>query len=265
MPPLISARWRAHAALLVFGGLATTLSVAQDSERAWLAGDSHIHSHWSPGYDRTVTPPVAIQGRDALYPTPLNARMAQRFGLSWMVTTDHGGPNHAKLNLTQAYAELRQSRADIPDVLQFYGLELNMPGMDHHTLIIPHTHFEASALYDLEHRFDANEAFPVDPTRRSAAARVAALTYMSSLPRLPLVFANHPSRSATGVGAFGSTEPWEIRQNIETAPEVYRGMEGGPGHQASSLTMGPPIDLPADPSDGTAARPVARGSRGGYS
>jgi hypothetical protein len=264
MPPLISARWRAHAALLVFGGLATTLSVAQDSERAWLAGDSHIHSHWSPGYDRTVTPPVAIQGRDALYPTPLNARMAQSFGLSWMVTTDHGGPNHAKLNLTHAYAELQQSRELVPDVLQFYGMELNMPAMDHHTLIIPRADFEASALYDLEQRFDANEAFPVDPARRTEAARIAALTYMSSLPRLPLVFANHPSRSAKGLGMFGQDEPWEIRGNIDVAPQVYRGMEGGPGHQAGSLSQGVASVTALDAGDGNVEKPLPVGVRGGY-
>ena len=118
------------------------MSFAQDGERQWLAGDSHIHSHWSPGYDRTVSSPIPITGRYALYPTPMNARMARKFGLSWMVTTDHGSPNHAKLNLTQAYAELRQSRTEVPDVLQFYGMELNMPGMDHHTLIIPRTRHE---------------------------------------------------------------------------------------------------------------------------
>lgn len=230
--------------------------MAQESQREWLAGDSHIHSHWSPGYDRTTTPPTAILGREALYPTPLNAQMAKRFGLSWMVTTDHGGANHAKLNLTQAYNELRKSRQLVPDVLQFYGMELNMPGMDHHTLIIPRADFEASALFDLESRFDANEVFPADPTRRTAAARTAALAYMASMPRLPLVFANHPSRSAKGLGSFGSSEPWEIRDNIDTAPEVYRGMEGGPGHQATGLAR--------DGSPRLTPFGEASGGRGGY-
>ena len=255
-------RGRVHVTLLLCGALATAASLAQDTERAWLPGDSHIHSHWSPGYDRTTSPPTPVLGRDAMYPTPMNARMARQFGLGWMVTTDHGGPNHAKLNLTQAYAELRQSRADVPDVLQFYGMEFNMPGIDHHTLIIPHVDFEASALYDLEQRFDANEAFPVDQSRRTAAARGAALSYMSSMPRLPLVFANHPSRSAKGLGAFGQDEPWEIRENNDLAPEVYRGMEGAPGHQAGSLSRGiatPPVDA----GDGSADnRPT--GARGGY-
>ena len=182
--------------------------------------------------------------------------MARKFGLAWMVTTDHGGVEHSKLNLTQAYEELKKSREQVPDVVQFYGMELNMPGMDHHTLIVPRADFEASLLYDLESRFDANETFPVDSSRRTSAARVTALSYMASLPRLPLLMANHPSRSAKGLGAFGSTEPWEIRQSIETAPEVYRGMEGGPGHQAGGLDR-----------DGTPRRNAdgdVIGSRGGY-
>ncbi|MGH8639983.1 MAG: hypothetical protein ACREUZ_22895, partial [Burkholderiales bacterium] len=146
-----------HLALLCTGGVLAAASLAQTPDAMWLAGDSHVHSHWSPGYDRSTSPPIPIPGRDALYPTPLNAKNAQRFGLSWMVTTDHGGPFHSKLNLTQAYPELVESRRSVPDVLQFYGMELNMPGMDHHTLIIPRVDFEASALYDLESRFDANE------------------------------------------------------------------------------------------------------------
>lgn len=256
MPMISAPRSAVHLLLLLCGALTVAASIAQEGQREWLAGDSHIHSHWSPGYDRTTTPPTAILGREGLYPTPLNAQMAKRFGLSWMVTTDHGGANHAKLNLTQAYDELRKSRVLVPDVLQFYGMELNMPGMDHHTLIVPRADFEASVLHDLESRFDANEAFPVDPSRRTETARVAALTYMASLPRLPLLFANHPSRSAKALGQFGSTEPWEIRQSNDTASEVYRGMEGGPGHQAGGLAR--------DGSPRLTAFGEATGGRGGY-
>ena len=116
----------------------TALALAAPAaEREWLAGDSHIHSHWSTGYDYRTSPPTPIKGRDALYSTPRNAAMARRFGLRWMVTTDHGGPYHSKVNLEQAHRELTLSRELVPEVLQFYGMELNMPGMDHHTLIIP--------------------------------------------------------------------------------------------------------------------------------
>ena len=207
----------------------------ETADRRWLAGDSHIHSHWSAGYERSTNPPELIKGGGAIYSTPVNAQMAHRYGLSWMVTTDHGGPNHAKFNMMRAYAELEQSRQAVPDVLQFYGMELNMPGMDHHTLIIPNAEDERSVLFEIERQFDANEAWPRDPVRDTEGARVKALDYMKRLPRLPLLFANHPSRSATGIGQYGLDEPWELRQNNDRAPGVYRGMEGAPGHQAATL------------------------------
>ncbi|RPI56905.1 MAG: phosphoesterase [Acidobacteria bacterium] len=226
-------------------------------EREWLAGDSHIHSHWSADYDETRTPLEPITGVDGRYATPINAHRARLHGLSWMVTTDHGGPNHSKLNLTRAYAELKASREMVPEVLQFYGMELNMPAMDHHTLIIPHSAQEASMLYDIESRFDSQDAWPRDPSHSQEAHARRALEHMKSLPLLPLVFANHPSRSATGVGVYGSDEPREFRNNNNLAPEVYRGMEGAPGHQAGTLT---PDGTQKKDADG---RPA--GFRGGYS
>ena len=71
---------------------AAAIVFAQETRRRWLAGDSHIHSYWSPGYDRTKQPPEPVQGGDALYPTPLNARKAREFGLSWMVRIYRADP-----------------------------------------------------------------------------------------------------------------------------------------------------------------------------
>lgn len=232
------------------------IGAAQDHERRWLAGDSHIHSHWSPGYDRTVDPPAPIKGQDAIYPTPVNARRARDFGLQWMVTTDHGGPNHSKLNLTEAYDELRQSRLAVPEVLQFYGMELNMPAMDHHTLIVPRADDEWKTLFNIESQFDSNDAWPPDPARNSDTAGFRALTFMKALTRWPVMFANHPSRSAKGVGVYGLDEPHEFRNHNDLAPEIYLGMEGGPGHQASALA---PDGSPKRGADG---QPT--GSRGAY-
>ncbi len=217
---------------LVFLG---TLLPAQHGDRRWLAGDSHIHSHWSPGYDQSTSPPEPQKGVDGIYPTPTNARKAQEYGLQWMVTTDHGGPNHSKFNLVHAYAELKESRLAVPELLQFYGMELNMPAMDHHTLILPHEDDEWKTLFNIESQFDSNEAWPPAPSRNSEAAAFRALSFMNSLPRLPLLFANHPSRSATAVGVYGLDEPREFRNNNDLAPDLYRGMEGAPGHQASAL------------------------------
>ena len=99
---------------------------------------------------RTTTRPRTRRSRSSAWTAAMprrSTRIARGCnGLSWMVTTDHGGPNHSKLNLTRAYAELKASREMVPEVLQFYGMELNMPAMDHHTLIIPHSEHEASML-----------------------------------------------------------------------------------------------------------------------
>ena len=87
--------------LIVFALAGAAVSAAtsetRQPERRWLAADPHVHSRWSLDYDESKSPPTAIY-TDAIYPTPRNARMANEFGLKWMVTADHGGPNHATLN-----------------------------------------------------------------------------------------------------------------------------------------------------------------------
>jgi hypothetical protein len=224
-------------------------AMTQEPGRQWLAGDPHIHSRWSLDYDESKNPPAPIHD-DAIYSIPRNAQMAKESGLRWMVTTDHGGPSHATLNFDEAYPELVRSRQMVPEVLQFYGLELNMPGMDHHTVIVPAGENEARTVFEIESRFDAKERWPKESVRDTEAARVAALSYMQKLSRPPLVFANHPARSASGSGRWGQTDPEEMRQNMDVAPDVYRGMEGAPGHQAKGLER-----------DG---RPGRKGARGSY-
>ncbi len=248
--------WQLQTVIVFAAATGWALLSAQGDERQWLAGDSHIHSHWSADYDDTKNPPEPLIGVDGRYSTPVNAYRARRHGLAWMVTTDHGGPNHSKLNLTRAYEELKVSREIVPDLLQFYGMELNMPAMDHHTLIIPNSEQEAATLYDIESRFDSQDAWPADPARSQEAHAARALEHMKGLPMLPLMFANHPSRSATGIGVYGRDEPREFRTYNDLAPDVYHGMEGAPGHQASTLA-----------ADGTPKRDAAgapAGFRGGY-
>ena len=205
-------------------------------DRAWLAGDHHVHSRYSVGWDSSQDPPAPIIGGDAIYPIPMNALMARHHGLSWMVSTDHGGPNHSKVNLERAYPELTLSRAAVPEVIQFYGMELDTPGADHSSLIIPHTHDEADALHDIEHGFAKFDAHPFDSLRNTEPKMIEALTFMRELPAPPLVIANHPARSATALGVYGLDAPRELRGWNDTAPEVAVGMEGSPGHQAATLT-----------------------------
>jgi hypothetical protein len=130
-----------------------TASDPADDGRRWLAGDHHVHSRYSVGWNDSTTPPTPIVAGDASYPIPRNAEMAHWFGLSWMVSTDHGGPNHSKVNLEMAYPELQQSRKAVPALVQFYGMEFDTPGADHSSLIMPHSDHEHTDLFEIERRF----------------------------------------------------------------------------------------------------------------
>lgn len=224
------------------------------SARRWLAGDHHVHSWFSvsvkPSADPSQ-PPILVKAGDAVNPITTNARMAAKHGLSWMVATDHGGPNHSKLNRDEAYPELLRARRETPSVLQFWGMELDTPAAEHSSLILPRSADERDALFGIESRYNRREPWPADPARDQEAFMLDALRHMKALRHPPVVIANHPSRSAKGVDQYGLVSPSELRDWNDTAPDVAVGMEGAPGHQASSLNP-----------DGS-LKP--KGDRGGYS
>lgn len=223
------------ALLLIPLGCTVSLPTEQTESKQWLAGDHHIHSRYSVGWNAETDPPSPKIGGDAIYPIPMNALMAKYFGLAWTVATDHGGPNHSKVNLERAYPELVRSRELVPELIQFYGMELNSPAADHSSLIIPHGAAEAEHLHALESRFDKLEAYPLDPARDTEVKMLEALEFMRKMSRKPVVIANHPSRSATGLGEYGLDSPAEFRGWNDTAPEIAVGMAGAPGHQAVTL------------------------------
>jgi hypothetical protein len=228
---------------------------APPEPRRWLAGDHHIHSRFSadyPGLDSATAaaPPQPVLGADGRYAIPTNAAKARQYGLAWMVATDHGGPNHSKLNYEQAYPELLRARADVPEVIQFYGMEFDTPGADHSSLIVPHSHHERDDLLAIESRFSKRDAFPRDPARDTEPRMLAALRMMRDMDEPPVVIANHPSRSAKDYGAYGQDTPAELRAWNDTAPRVAVGMEGAPGHQAGAINRDGTLD--------------SAGVRGGY-
>jgi hypothetical protein len=249
----------------IIGG---SIAVSQTApKRTWLAGDSHIHSIYSPTYDLTKDPPEPRIGGelgDAQYPTEVNATKAKEYGLQWMVTTDHG-INHSRINLTQAYPALQASRLKVPDVLQFYGMEFNGPAMDHQMLMLPNTTDEWKVLFNIESQFDKAESFPVDVTRDTESNFTKALMYMNGLNKKPLMMAHHPARSATDIGVWGLDEPREFRDNNDTAPQIYVGFEGAPGHQAAAFKPDGTLKTAAEQMAGRGAYSNAKApTMGGY-
>lgn len=227
---------------------------ASTKGRKWLAGDHHIHSEFSADYEpdpsNPAAPPMPLIGKDGRYSISKNATMGASFGLRWMVSTDHGGPLHSKLNFEQAYPELLRSRLAVPQILQFYGMEFDTPAGDHSSMIIPFTSGEREQLRDIESRFSKREAYPNDPARDTEPKMIEALRHMREQSSPPVLIANHPSRSAKDVGVYGQYTPAEFRNWNDTAPAVSVGMEGAPGHQATALNA----DGSNDPE----------GARGGY-
>ncbi|MFT3667785.1 MAG: hypothetical protein QM795_04160 [Pseudoxanthomonas sp.] len=219
-------------AFLLLAVLAAPLSAcAAEADRAWQPGDHHVHSEWSVDWDRSTTPPTPVPGGDSPYTRTRNAQQALHYGLTWMVHTDHGGPGHSAVTRDHAWPALVQARRDVPALIQFNGMEFDVPAAEHASLIIAPSERERDELIEIERRFSRNE--PVDGVQRDdTQTMLDALKHMRDLPAPPLMVVNHPSRTATGVGQWGDVEPAELRAWHDTAPRVLVGMEGAPGHQA---------------------------------
>lgn len=225
-------------------------------QRRWLAGDHHVHSIYSARYeadpDHPERLPTPVIGGDSSHTVLRNAEMARRFGLDWMVSTDHGGPGHSVLNHDRAWPDVVAARQAVPGIVLFYGMEFDVPGGEHASLILPTDATERATLQDIESRFGKRDAFPADPSRNTKARMIEALRYMAGLPGPPVLIANHPSRTATGYGEWGLHTPAEYQAWHEAAANVVVGMEGAPGHQA------------ARPKAGSDKAHGARGLYGGF-
>ena len=233
------------------------------ARRLWLAGDHHVHSRYSVSWKAAAdgkSPPTPVIAGDSSHPIPTNAAMGAKFGLSWMVATDHGGPNHSKVNRDLAYPELQKARREVPGVIQFYGMELNTPGAEHSSVIVPKNAAERDVLFGIESQYDHREPWPSNPTWNTEARMVEALKYMSKIPAPPVVIANHPSRTASGLGVYGQVSPGELRNWNDAAPQVAVGMEGAPGHQAGALNA----KAVADPDDAFRGSYRRAPTMGGY-
>jgi hypothetical protein len=191
----------------------------------FLAGDHHVHTQFSP---------------DAQYEVETQVSKAVEYGLDWVVITDHGGTAHQKFSIDQVTPRVEASRRAHGGMLVYQGLEWNIPGGEHATVMLPPGYASIDILRAFEGGFDGavladQGKVPSATSGEGETYALQALKYLEGQVRnrrteLALMFANHPSRR-------GLDSPHEMRAWREAAPSVAVGMEGAPGHQAAGIPL----------------------------
>jgi len=184
----------------------------------FLAGDHHIHTQYSP---------------DAQYEVATQAAEAKKYGLDWIVITDHGGVAHQKLSIDMITPEIEAARKQFGDLLIYQGLEWNIPSAEHATVMLPPGRSTVDILKAFEAGYDGSVLAANGVTGNLEPYALEGLKYLDNQVRnrrteIALMFANHPSRQ-------GIDSPHEIRNWRDAAPGVAVGMEGAPGHQAAGI------------------------------
>ncbi|MDN3287037.1 PHP domain-containing protein [Streptomyces thermocarboxydus] len=187
----------------------------------WLAGDHHIHTHYSS---------------DGKYRVVDQVRQGARHGLDWMVITDHGSAIHARIGVENVNPDIRQARAAYRDTLVFQGLEWNIPAADHGTVFVHPGRNEVAVLKQFETDYDGIVKGAGDSSPANEALAVAGIQFLAEQVRRrtvddALMLAHHPSRK-------GIDSPHEIRAWRDATGADRRiavGFEGAPGHQAAGL------------------------------
>jgi hypothetical protein len=203
-----------------------------DPRLAYLVGDHHIHSVYS---------------HDAKYTFSQLAAAGARYGLDWMVFTEHSNFGHAKYGAPLEHEEILKARADNPRQLIFQGLEWYIPAAEHSTVFAAPGPHEVDLLTRFESAYDGKLLGYTDgsasgtDTARNEAHAVKAIQWLAEQRRTGyvddvLVLANHPMR-------LGIDSPHELRGwrdagrggGKEGAPEIVIGMEGAPGAQGAAI------------------------------
>lgn len=184
----------------------------------WLAGDHHIHTQYSS---------------DGKYRVVDHVRQANAHGLDWMVITDHGSEQHAKIGVEKVNPDIVAARGQISDTLVFQGLEWNIPAAEHGTVFVHPGTNEVAVLKEFENSFDGAVKKATAATPANEALAIAGVNFLAEQVRRrkvkdALFLANHPARK-------GIDSPHEIRAWRDAQPTIAVGMEGAPGHQAAGL------------------------------
>jgi hypothetical protein len=184
----------------------------------WLAGDHHIHTRFSG---------------DAQYRVVDHVQHAAAYGLNWMVITDHGSVEHAKIGVEVVNPDIVAARDSFKRMLVFQGLEWNIPAAEHGTVFVHPGSHEVRVLKEFETAFDGAVRGTSAVSQANEQHALEGLDFLAASVangsvRDALVFANHPARQ-------GIDSPHQLRGWRDRQPTVAVGMEGAPGHQAAGI------------------------------
>ncbi|MGW5128199.1 PHP domain-containing protein [Streptomyces sp. NPDC004069] len=191
---------------------------ARSGGYVWLSGDHHIHTQYSS---------------DGKYRVVDHVRQANAHGLDWMVITDHGSEQHAKIGVEKVNPDIVAARGKITDTLVFQGLEWNIPAAEHGTVFVHPGSNEVAVLKEFENSFDGVVKNATANNSANEALAIAGVDFLADQVKRrkvkdALFLANHPARK-------GIDSPHEIRAWRDAQPTIAVGMEGAPGHQAAGL------------------------------
>jgi hypothetical protein len=184
----------------------------------WVAGDHHTHTQYSG---------------DAQYRVIDHVRHASAFGLGWMVITDHGSVQHAKIGVEKVNPDIVAARKQVSETLVFQGLEWNIPGAEHGTVFVHPGPNEVAVLRHFENAFDGVVTGTTANNPTNEALAISGVKFLADAVKQRRVndaafFANHPARK-------GIDSPHEIRAWRDADPQIALGFEGAPGHQAAGI------------------------------
>ena len=199
-------------------GVPAAARASNSGKYAWLSGDHHIHTQYSP---------------DAQYRVIDQVRHAADNRLDWMVITDHGSLAHAKFGVEKVNPDIRAARAATPGTLVFQGVEWNIPAAEHGTVFVHPGPNEVAVLQGFEQGYDGVVKTATDSTPANEALAISGLAYLARAVRTgkvadALMLANHPARK-------GLDSPHEIRNWRDQGGGIAVGFEGAPGHQAGGI------------------------------
>lgn len=186
----------------------------------WLVGDHHVHTQYS---------------HDAKYKVAQQLDAAQRWGVDWLVFTEHSNLGQRRQGIYDEFAEIEAERARRRGMLVFQGIEWYIPAAEHATVFTTPSRRALETLRAFELVYDGKlngwEKAPEGSPEAAAWERkaVEAIAWLGEQRRTGavddvLVLANHPMR-------LGIDSPHEMRAWRDADPTVMVGMEGAPGAQ----------------------------------